>query len=112
MKTVQLLLVSLCLISAAACTSNFLITKDGKTFFFGSRDEAIYKMLCESGDLKAILADTKLPDNKKEDVYKYNCTTPSSEQLREVVASMTPEQRRDLRLSFQVHGYDINRINC
>jgi len=53
-----------------------------------------------------------LPDNTKADLYKYNCTAPSKDKLKEVVSSMTPEQRRDLRLSFQVHGYDINRINC
>ena len=62
--------------------------------------------------LKMILAGTKLPDNTKADLYKYNCTAPSKDKLKEVVSSMTPEQRRDLRLSFQVHGYDINRINC
>ena len=46
---------TLLLLLAAGCTSNFLITKDGKSYFFGSRDDAIYKMLCESGDLKMIL---------------------------------------------------------
>ena len=103
---------TLLLLLAAGCTSNFLITKDGKSYFFGSRDDAIYKMLCESGDLKMILAGTKLPENTKADLYKYNCTEPSKDKLKDMVSSMTPEQRRDLRLSFQVHGYDINRINC
>ena len=106
------IVITLLLLLAAGCTSNFLITKDGKSYFFGSRDDAIYKMLCESGDLKMILAGTKLPDNTKADLYKYNCTAPSKDKLKEVVSSMTPEQRRDLRLTFQVHGYDINRINC
>ena len=69
-------------------------------------------MLCQSGDLKQILDDTKLLDNTKTAIYKYNCVTPSTDKLREVIAAMVPEQRRDLRLSFQLHGYDINRINC
>jgi hypothetical protein len=100
------------LVVVSGCTSNFLITKDGKSYFFGSRDEAIYKMLCASGDLSAILAGTKLPDQTKADIYKYNCTAPSKDKLKETVSAMTPGQRRDLRLSFQVHGYDINRIDC
>jgi hypothetical protein len=98
--------------AAVGCTSNFLITKDGKSYFFGSRDDAIYKMLCESSDLKMILADIKLPTGTKADIYKYNRTEPSKDKLKVVVSSMTPEQRKDPRLSFQVHGYDINRINC
>ncbi len=113
MRNVRTFILStLLLLLVAGCTSNFLITKDGKSYFFGSRDEAIYKMLCESGDLKLILAGTKLPDNTKAELYKYNCTSPSKDKLKEVVSSMTPEQRRNLRLSFQIHGYDINRINC
>lgn len=108
----QSIITTVLLLAIAGCTSNFLITKDGKSYFFGSKDKAIHKMLCESGDLKQILADTKLPENTKADIYKYNCTTPSRDKLKEVVAAMTAEQRRDLRLSFQVHGYDINRINC
>ena len=104
--------ISFLILLALGCTSNFLITKDGKAYFFGNRSEAIYKMLCESGDLKAILADTKLPQEIKSEIYKYNCIEPSKEKLKEAVASMTPEGRRDLRISFQTHGYDINRINC
>jgi len=108
----QFALAAVLILVTAGCTSNFLITKDGKAYFFGSRGEAIYKMLCESGDLKTILADTKLPQDTKSEIYRYNCTEPSKEKLKEVVASMTPEDRRDLRISFQTHGYDINRINC
>jgi hypothetical protein len=113
MKTLRPFIVTALLIFAAVgCTSNFLITKNGKSYFFGSRDDATYKMLCESGDLKMILSYTKLPESTKADIYKYNCTAPSKDKLKEVVSSMTPEQRRELRLSFQIHGYDINRINC
>lgn len=108
----------MCLMFAAlllsACSDTFVITKDGKSYFFGSNREGFQKMLCESGDLKTILADTQLPLNIREDLFKFNCV--AAEQSREKVGviytSMTPEQRRDLRFAFQKHGYDINYMVC
>ncbi len=32
------------------CSNTFVITKDGKSYFFGSNREGFQKMLCESGD--------------------------------------------------------------
>ena len=96
------------------CTDTFVITKDGKSFFFGSKREGFQKMLCDSGDLKTILADTQLPPQMKNNLYKFNCAAAeqSIEKVTAIYASMTPEQRRDLRLTFQKHGYDINYIEC
>ncbi|BCB95139.1 hypothetical protein JZK55_00610 [Dissulfurispira thermophila] len=97
----------------AGCSDTFVVTKDGKSYFFGSNREGFYKMICESGDLDKILADTKLPQNIKDDLYKYNCTASQSrDKVKEIYSSMTPEQRRDLRLAFQLHGYDINLMAC
>ncbi len=98
----------------AGCTSTFLVTKDGKSYFFGSEKEGLYKMLCESGDLTLILTDTQLPSRIKDELYKYNCVPAeqSREKISEIYASMTPEQRRELRFAFQKHGYDINYLVC
>lgn len=97
---------------AASCTSGFLVTKDGKSYHFGSQSEAIQQMLCASGDLSRILAGAALPDGRKADLYRYNCTEPSRDKVKEVLAAMTREQRKELRLSFQKHGYDINMVHC
>jgi|SRR5208337_4725086 len=96
------------------CTDTFVVTKDGKSYFFGSKREGFQKMLCASGDLKTILADTQLPSNIKDNLYKFNCVAAeqSKEKVAETYAAMTPEQRRDLRLTFQKHGYDINYMEC
>jgi hypothetical protein len=96
------------------CSDTFVVTKDGKSYFFGSKREGFQKMLCDSGDLKIILADTQLPSNLKGDLYKYNCLAAehSKKKVMEIYTSMTPEQRRDLRLTFQKHGYDINYMQC
>ncbi len=96
------------------CTNTFVVTKDGKSYFFGSKREGFQKMLCASGELKSILADTQLPLNIRDNLYKFNCVAAeqSKEKVGALYASMTPEQRRDLRLAFQKHGYDINYMEC
>jgi hypothetical protein len=109
--TMVVMILSLAILSG--CSDTFLVTKDGKSYFFGSNREGLYKMLCESGDLNKILADTKLPQNIKNDLYKYNCTpSQSRDKVKEIYSSMTSEQRRELRLAFQLHGYDINLMAC
>jgi len=98
----------------SGCTDTFVVTKDGQSYFFGSNREGFQKMLCDSGDLKTILAGTQLPSHLKENLYKFNCSASdhSQEKVKEIYTSMTPEQRRDLRLTFQKHGYDINYMVC
>jgi hypothetical protein len=104
------------LILLAGCASNtFVVTKDGKSYFFGSKQEGFYKLLCETGDLQKILADTHLAQGAKDNLYKYNCverSKDSKEKVRETYVALTPEQRRELRLTFQLHGYDINYMEC
>lgn len=103
---------ALAMLISTGCSETFLITKDGKSYFFGSKREDMYRLLCESGDLKKIIEDTMLSNDIKESLYKYNCIERSPDKVREIYANLEPEQRRDLRLSFQRHGYDINYIAC
>lgn len=114
--TVVLLILGILLAAlfTVGCTDTFVVTKDGKSYFFGSKREGFQKMLCDSGDLKNILADTQLPSDIKDNLLKFNCvaTEQSNEKVKEIYTSMTPEQRRSLRLTFQRHGYDINYMQC
>lgn len=96
-----------------ACTSTFLVSKDGKGYFIGSRSKTLHRMLCDSGDLQKILADTRLAAPMKADFYRYNCTAEKSrEKITNVFAAMTPVQRKDLRMAFRTNGYDINYLPC
>lgn len=96
-----------------ACTSTFLVSKDGRGYFLGNDSKAIYKMLCESGDLTKILSDAQLPQDMKGDLYRYNCSPErSGEKVKEIYASMTPGQRKDLRMAFRRNGHDINYLPC
>ncbi|MCL4456571.1 MAG: hypothetical protein M1147_11285 [Nitrospirae bacterium] len=94
------------------CSDTFLVTKDGKSYFFGGKRDELYRMLCDSGDLGKILNGTRLSQEIKDGLYRYNCTQRSGEKVKEIYASLKPEQRRELRLSFQNQGYDINLLAC
>ncbi len=98
---------------AAACTSTFLVYKNGKAYFLGSNSKAKYTMLCASGDLEKVLAATHLSKDMKDALYKYNCSAErSGDKIKQVYASMTIEQRKDIKNAFKSNGYDINYIEC
>lgn len=97
----------------SSCSSTFLVSKDGKGYFFGSKSQSIYRMLCDSGDLKKILSDTTFTQNIKNDIYRYNCTDErSSEKVKQLFSAMTIDQRKELRTAFKNNGYDINYLPC
>jgi hypothetical protein len=97
----------------SACSSTMLVSKDGKGYFLGSGSNAAYRMLCESGDLRKVLADTRLPEGTREDLYKYNCSSErSGDRVKQIYAALTAAERKDLRLAFTRNGYDINYLPC
>lgn len=101
-------------LSIGGCASTFVAVKDGKGYYLGSGSNAAYKMFCESGDLKKILSGTTtLAETMKHDLYRYNCDAErSNEKIKQVYASMSPDQRKDLRRSFKNNGYEINAMRC
>lgn len=95
------------------CSTTFRISKEGRGYMWGSDSKAIYAMLCESGDLKKILADAALTREVKDDLYRYNCTPErSGAKVKEIYAAMTPDERKSLRTAFKRNGYDINAMTC
>ncbi len=98
---------------AAGCSSTFLMVKNGSGYMLGSESKEVYRILCESGDLKKILSDAELRQTAKDDLYKYNCSPERSrEKVKQVYASMVPEERKALRLAFKTNGYEINAMHC
>lgn len=92
------------------CTSTFYIAKEGSgSCAFGDNRAELYRVLC-NGDLKEILADTKLSQGIRDDIYKYNCSPAgrSSEMVKQAYSSLTEEQRGELKQAFRRHGYQIN----
>lgn len=113
MKTWLFIMIACMALATGACTSSFLVYKDGKGYFVGSESKTKYEMLCASGDLDKILAATHLEADMKDSLYKYNCSTErSSEEVGKIFASMTVEQRKDIKSAFRKNGYEINKMAC
>jgi hypothetical protein len=104
-----LLLFAVCgLLLTVGCAKTFLVSKDCNTYFFGSNNETLYKMLCTSGDLEKILNDAQLPQDGKAGLYKAQCVERSREHVDTIYVSLTPEQQEALQSAFRKHGYEIN----
>jgi len=73
MKTCFFMSIAAMVLLTSACSSTFLVYKDGKGCFLGSGSNAKYNMLCASGDLEKVLAATQLSNQLKDSLYKYNC---------------------------------------
>ncbi len=114
MKKHLMLMPLLALVLTTGCSSTFVAYKGGHAYFLGNESQDAYRLFCESGDLKKILADTtKLGQDLKDELYRSNCGEERSrDKVRQVYQSMTPEQRKDLRLAFKKNGYDINYMHC
>lgn len=111
-KHIFVLLIAAGACAAAGCTSTFMVVKNGKGFHLGSGSATAYKVLCETGDLKLVLSDTGLPQQTRDDIYRFNCLERSREKIKAIYAGLAPAERKDLRQSFQRHGYEINAMLC
>ncbi len=93
----------------SACTPVFMVGKDGWGGFLGSSSKLMYEMLCASGDMEKVLASTHLSMEMRDALYQYNCSQERSpDKVKKLLASMTSDQRRDLRTAFKANGYKIN----
>ncbi len=98
----------------SACgPSTFLINRDGVSSYFGRERGDLQKRLCMGNDLAAILSDTDLPSDIRDDFTTYSCSNErSSEKVLSLYLFLTPEQKHDLKQAFGRHGYEVNRISC
>ncbi len=93
-------------------TNRFMLLKDGHDYYFGSNRKGLYKMLCESGDLKKVLASSSIPSNVKKDLYRYNCVEPSADKVQGLYALLSPGEKQSLQNAFEAQGYEINQSPC
>ncbi len=92
-----------------ACSDTFLVYKKGHGYFLGSDSTGKYQLLCESGDMEKVLEDTHLSKETKDSLYKFNCSAErSGAKIEQIYASMTVEQRKDIRNAFIKNGYEVN----
>ncbi len=105
---VTILLAVSAVLILGGCASTFLVSKDCRTYYFGSPEEGPYKMLCASGDFRKILDDSALPQEIKDSLYKAQCLDRSKESVKKIYASLTDDQKEELKFTFQKHGYYVN----
>jgi hypothetical protein len=90
-----------------------IVGKEGRGGFLGNNSKAMYEMLCVLGDLEKVLDATQLGKEMKDNFYRYNCSDErSSDKVKQLYASMTSEQRKDIRNAFKQKGYSINGGSC
>ena len=93
--------------------STFLISKGNRAYYFGRQSNSLKRLLCESGDFKKVLRDTKMPQHLKADFYKYVCSKEASkDKVMALYNFLSPEERKSLKRAFVKHGYAINYVPC
>jgi len=113
MKRWPLIVITGMALLISACTDTFLVTKSGHSAFLESDWKSKYEMLCETGALDDVLEDSHLDNEMKDALYKYSCSpSRSGEKVREIYASMTREQRKDIKSAFRRNGFVINERVC
>lgn len=106
-------LLTIMLMLSGCAPSTFIISKDGRAYYFGRESDELRKMLCDSGDLERILSETIMPEHLKAAFLRYNCSEERSE--KKVISTylfLTPEERKALKSAFIRHGYVINYVPC
>lgn len=114
MKTLLVIGVAGMVLLAGACTPMFVVGKgERRGAYLGSNAKGMYDMLCASGDLVKVLESTQLSKEMKDNFYRYNCLAErSSDKVKQLYASMTPEQRKDIRTAFKNKGFTVNGGSC
>lgn len=102
------------LLTGGCSSNNFLVYKDAKHFYVTSKGAELKRVLCDSGDMNKIAADSKLPVDLQKELKQGICgSSKVKEHLMASLDSMTREQRAALKGAFRNNGYDINVVaNC
>jgi hypothetical protein len=109
MRTGLLITIVSVVLVTAACSSTFVISKQGEVYSMGSDSNARYEALCASGEMDKVLAASELSKEIKDSINKSICSEErSSEKFKQLYASMTGEQKKDLKSAFRSNGYSIN----
>lgn len=116
MKRVMLFLVALSLlITGCGGPSTFIINKENSksAYYLHRQSKGLYRQLCESGDFKKVLRDSRLQEFIKEGFYEYVCTDKRSrDKVVALYTLMSPEEKKRLKRAFIKNGYIVNYVPC
>lgn len=94
------------------CSSgNFMVYKNGRSFFVTDDSYELKLVLCDSGDIDSIVKDSELPDSLQKELKDGICASDKSKTaLMNTLGKMSNEQRNALKDSFNRNGYEINKV--
>ena len=104
----QISVISIISIVLSGCASTFLVSRDCYSAFLDSNDEKLVRMLCDTNDFRKIVHSTELSEKNRKNLYEAFCEKRSGEEVRKIYSSFTSQEQKDLEISFEEHGYDIN----
>lgn len=94
------------------CASrNFIVFKDGRSFYITSEDAERKRILCGSSDMANIARDSGLPAPLQEELREGICSfRQGTRPLRSTLEGMTDQQLSALKNAFRKNGYEINLV--
>lgn len=101
----------LALLATGCASRNFIVYKEGKSFYLASDGPDRTRILCDSGDLARIVEDSRLPAPLKAELKERICVARKGKKdIMDTLNGMTKEQHADLKTAFRENGYEINRV--
>lgn len=99
-------------IMATGCASrNFIVYKDGRSFYLASDSPDRIRILCDSGDLDRIVKDSGLPSPLGAELKERVCVLRNPRKvIMDTLDRMTKKQHAALKTAFRENGYEINRV--
>ena len=79
----------------------------------GAGSAKLEKRLCEDKELRAILAEARVPQKASEELFLAACgPQASAERFLEIYYHLPDETRNRLKRTFERHGYSLNDYGC
>jgi hypothetical protein len=98
-------------IASGCAPRNFIVYKNGESFYPTSDCARQKRVLCQSGDADLVVADSGLPDRMRGELKERMCGPGRDRKaLLALLEGMTAAQHAALKDAFRRNGYEINRV--
>lgn len=99
------------LVLGGCASRNFVVFKEGRSFYITSEDAERKRILCDSPDMANIARDSGLPVLLQDELREGICSfRQGTRHLRSTLEGMTNEQFLALKNAFRKNGYEINLV--
>lgn len=100
------------LIANGCSSNNFMVYKNGLSFYVTDDSLELKQTLCVSGDIDSIMEDSKLSDTLQKELKEGMCDSHKArKRVTGTLNGLTSEQNSALKDAFRRNGYEINKIS-